>query len=52
MNSRYFSSFFKKISKLYCVGDDWLINSFGDFLENLYGHFERVDIDTTHMEKK
>ena len=43
-------------AKLYCVGDDWqAINQFsgGDVtiftkdFENLYGHFERVDIDTT-----
>lgn len=43
-------------SKLYCVGDDWqAINQFsgGDVtiftldFKNLFGHFERVDIDTT-----
>ena len=45
-------------AKLYCVGDDWrAINQFsgGDVtiftkdFENLYGHFERVDIDTTNV---
>jgi DNA helicase IV len=43
-------------AKLFCVGDDWqAINQFsgGDVtiftldFENLYGYFERVDVDTT-----